>query len=263
MGLLDFIFPSRRRRKILAEPMGPDWDEHLADVAFFETLDRFDQNALLDIARILIAEKNWEGCGGLSIDARMQRVIATQAALLLLKLEDHNYFHRTQSILVYPSTFMVPRDTYDADHDGTLPEHGDATLGLAQLGGPVVLSWDAALAGAQNKDDGRNVVLHEFAHKLDMADHLADGTPPMKNPGLFTDWVRVMTEAFEDLNEAAEKGRKTLLDKYGASEPCEFFAVATEAFFEKPKPLKRQHPDLYGVLAGYYRQDPAQRARPG
>ncbi|MDX1564128.1 MAG: zinc-dependent peptidase [Phycisphaeraceae bacterium] len=263
MGLLDFIFPSRRRRRLLAEPMDRSWFGHLEQVAFFETLSRPEQDKLLEDMRILVAEKQWEGCGGQTITDEIRVVIAAQAALLLLNLEGHDYFGRTASILVYPSTFLVPRELYDPDADGTVPVHGDATLGQAQMRGPVVVSWDAALAGALNRDDGRNVVLHEFAHKLDMMDHLADGTPPIRNRALFERWVEVMSREFEALIEDAERGRKTLLDVYGASEPCEFFAVATEAFFEKPRQLGRRHPDLYEVLSDYYGQDPARRARRG
>ena len=183
--------------------------------------------------------------------------IAAQAALLILNVE-HNYYCRVRSILVYPSTFVLP----DENVSGGIRVQGKTpVLGLAAHRGPVVLAWDAARHGSYNPADGRNVVFHEFAHKLDMLDDYADGTPPLRNRKQYKTWVRIMTVEYDALVDRAERRRATLLDKYGAEEPAEFFAVATECFFEKPRPMKRRHAELYAVLSDYYRQDPAGRGR--
>jgi Mlc titration factor MtfA (ptsG expression regulator) len=122
-----------------------------------------------------------------------------------------------------------------------------------------VLAWDAVRRGNDNAEDGRNVVLHEFAHKLDMLDRFADGAPPLGSRRQYRAWARIMTEEYDDLKEQARKGRRTLLDKYGATNPAEFFAVATEHFFEQPRQMRRKHEELYGLLVDYYGQDPASR----
>ena len=120
----------------------------------------------------------------------------------------------------------------------------------------VVLSWHDVVHGAACVRDGQNLVLHEFAHQLDQEDGSADGAPILEERSHYLAWARVLSEEYEDLQEAAEKRRKTVLDKYGATNPAEFFAVATECFFEKPRQLSRKHPELYEELKRYYRQDP-------
>jgi Mlc titration factor MtfA (ptsG expression regulator) len=125
----------------------------------------------------------------------------------------------------------------------------------------VVLSWDSARHGAYDPKDGRNLVFHEFAHKLDMLDGFVNGTPPLKSRNAYRIWSEVMTREFERLQDAAERRRATVLDKYGATNEAEFFAVATECFFERGVKLEKKHPELYEVLQGYYRQDPARRPR--
>lgn len=245
----------RRRRKVLSAPPPSQWNSYLEGLPFFGTLTGPEQVRLVADARILVAEKNWEGCGGLDLTEEMQVVIAAQAALLILNL-DHEFYRRTASILVYPSTFVLP-ERYQ--RDGMVQASGTPVLGLAHHGGPVVLAWDSAWHGAENAKDGRNVVFHEFAHKLDMLDQMANGTPPLHQRDQYQAWQRIMTREFEKLNVAADKRRRTLLDKYGASNPAEFFAVATECFFEKSRLLRDKHPELYQQFQTYYRQDPAER----
>jgi Mlc titration factor MtfA (ptsG expression regulator) len=158
-----------------------------------------------------------------------------------------------QSILVYPSAYRTAPRT---DASGVVMR-GQANLGEAWQSGPVVLSWDAALGGAIDPDDGHNLVLHEFAHKLDMKTGAADGTPVLRDREQLTAWVDTMTAEFGALRDAAKRGRATVLDHYGATNPAEFFAVATECFFEKGPKLRSRHPSLYAVLRDYYQQDPA------
>ena len=182
--------------------------------------------------------------------------VSAQAGLLLLGLE-HDYYRNVLSVLVYPAGYLLPGSLIDGD---SLVEQEERVpvLGTAHQRGPVILSWRSARHGGRDGRDGRNLVYHEFAHKLDMLDGLVDGTPPMGDRQL-EQWVVVMTEAYERLRKRTGEGKRTLLDPYGATDVAEFFAVATELFFEQPVQLRDRHPRLYGVLRDFYRQDTAQR----
>jgi Mlc titration factor MtfA (ptsG expression regulator) len=253
--LFDWLFRPRRhaaRRELLAAAFPAAWAVILDRLPFYRHLDERGQQRIRDDLRVLIAEKNWEGCGGLVLTDEIQVTIAAQASLLLLNIE-HDYYADVSSILVYPSTYRtMPR----TDANGILQE-GQPNLGEAWRAGPVILAWDAARGGALHAGDGHNLVLHEFAHKLDMLDGLADGTPPLPDRGALQAWVRTMSAEFDRLRDAEANGRATLLDHYGATNPAEFFAVATECFFEQGEALRQQHPSLYDVLRDYYHQDPA------
>ena len=203
---------------------------------------------------MLVDEKDWEGCGGLEMTDEIRVTIAAQACLLILNIE-HEYYRRVTSILVYPAAYKTMPSR---GRDGVIRE-GQANLGEAWLRGPVVLSWDDARRGALDPKDGHNLVFHEFAHKLDMLDGAADGTPPLADQETLRQWVQTMTREFAALRDAAERGRKTVLDTYGATNPAEFFAVATECFFEKARQLRQRHPAVYELLKDYYQQDPAER----
>jgi MtfA peptidase len=255
--LFDWLFRPRRheaRRELLAEPFPAQWLPYLQTMPFYGRLDERGQQRLRDDLRVLIAEKEWEGCGGLVLTDEIKVTIAAQASLLLLNIE-HEYFKDVTSILVYPSSY---RTMPQQDRNGVVRQ-GQANLGEAWHRGPVVLAWDAALGGALDPKDGHNLVLHEFAHKLDLLDGLADGTPPMRDRGEFTAWVKTMSDEFTRLRDAAANGRATLLDTYGATNPAEFFAVATECFFERGPRMSARHPALYSILRDYYQQDPAAR----
>jgi Mlc titration factor MtfA (ptsG expression regulator) len=248
----------RRRRKCIARPFPPEWSVTLEqNVPSIRRLDAGERQRLQDIVKVLRAEKTWEGCGGLSLTDEIVVTIAAQAAILILNIQ-HDYYRRVRSVLVYPSTFVLPPRPA---HGGRIVSKGGPVLGLAHFRGPVVLAWDAVRHGAHNPEDGRNVVFHEFAHKLDLLDGCADGTPILADREQYGIWVRVMTGEFEALRDHRKRGRATVLDKYGAEEPVEFFAVATECFFEKSRTLARRHPELYSLLSGYYRQDPAEARR--
>ena len=247
----------RRRRKLLATPFPDAWRPFLERLPFYATLSEDEAARLRELLRVIVAEKNWQGCGGLTMTDEIKVTVSASAALLLLNLE-HNYYRRLQSILIYPSTIVTDSRQRVG---GLLTVGRQPVLGLAFLRGPVVFAWDSVVQGLQNPGDGRNVVLHEFAHKLDMLDGLADGTPQLERKEHYEEWVRVMTEEFEGLVEADTQGRRTVLDKYGATNPAEFFAVATECFFEKSRTLRRKVPELYGVLQSFYQQDPAERGR--
>lgn len=250
-----------RRQNILAEPFPSDWLAFLhRDVPHYEFLSDAEQKSLRDHVQIFVAEKTWEGCGGLELTVEMQVSIAAQACLLLLGLEHHDFYKNVDTILVYPTGYKAVQEQPGAV--AGLVEAGPSfRLGEAWSRGPVVLSWSDALNGGRNPHDGRNVVMHEFAHKLDLRHGgVADGVPDL--PGgqdQYDEWADVMSTEYERLVALHEHGRADVLDEYGATNPAEFFAVSTEAFFEKPRQLREKHPPLYDVLAGFYGQNTAAR----
>ena len=251
-------FRNRRRRKLLARPFPDEWHEVLErNVQHYARLDSSEQAKLRDDLRVLVAEKTWIGIDDLVVTDEMKVTIAAQASLLLLHI-DHDYFAQTDEIILHPTSYQTAQQYR---RGGLIVDASPDYLGQAYYRGPVVLSWASALAGGRDQDDGRNLVLHEFAHKLDMADDLSDGTPVLNNRGQYKKWVEVMTHAFNELCDRTDRRKATLLDKYGSTNEAEFFACATECFFEKPTKLRKKHRDLYDVLQEYYKQDPQARAK--
>ena len=225
--------------------------EHLA---VWPLLDPDEREHLLHDVDHLLASKTWEAARGFALDDTVRVIIAAQAALLVLGLSlDH--YREVSGIIVHPTTLHAGGER-PGPSAGTVSADRLAVVGLAQAGrGPVVLAWDQALAGAHRSEPGSNVVLHEFAHKLDMLDGTVDGTPVLARD-LRDDWVRVCTEVYDDLVAGVPRPP---LRWYGATNPGEFFAVATELFFEQPTELQAHEPALYDVLLRFYRQDPAAR----
>ena len=247
---------NRRRRKLLARPFPAAWLEYLnKNVAHYRFLSPAEQAKLRDDLRIFVAEKNWEGCGGLAMTDEIKVSVAAQACLLVLGME-HNYFDRVLSILVYPRGYRDPTETYGRDG---LIHRGQARLGESWYRGPVVLAWDHVRDQGQHPSQGHSVVIHEFAHQLDMLDGVVNGTPPLGSRDEYRRWAEVMTAEYGQLQNASEHGLATLLDQYGTRNEGEFFAVATECFFDQPAALRQRHPRLYELLRDYYRQDPAGR----
>jgi hypothetical protein len=188
----------------------------------------------------------------------MRVLIAAQAALLILGLSIDHY-RLVSGIIVHPTTVQTS-GVRPGPSRGVVTSDSLAVLGLAQDGrGPVVLAWDQALAGARRQELGHNVVLHEFAHKLDMLDGSIDGTPLLPRK-VRAEWVQVCTAVYDDLVAGVPRPP---MRWYGATNPGEFFAVATEVFFEQAQDLQSYEPELYDVLARFYRQDPAGRRYPG
>jgi hypothetical protein len=241
---------SRRRRKLLDRPFPEAWEELLAqNVWQYERLSAVHQAKLRDLLRVFIAEKNWEGCGGLELDDEMRVTVAGYASLLILELDPESYDH-VISILIYPGDYFAPQRTERPG--GLVVEEMSNRAGEAWPSGAVVLSW----ADVRSRGGGSNVVLHEFAHELDMLNHSIDGTPPLRDARRVREWYRVIRNEHECLAEQVRRKRPTLLNPYGATNPAELFAVATECFFERPAPLARRHPRLFDVLRDYYAQDP-------
>jgi MtfA peptidase len=246
----------RRRRKLRGQPIPSGWRSTLTRILpVFRRLPPQDQAELLKHVRVFLAEKRFEGCGGLELTDEIRLTIAAQACLLLLHRET-DYYPQLSTILVYPSTYLV----HDERHvEGPIWQEGEEyRLGHTQHRlGVIVLAWDAANRGAFHPSNGRNVVLHEFAHQLDFEDYSTDGAPALATRAEYLAWARVMSREFRALRAAEVAGSPTVLDKYGAANPAEFFAVATETFFERPVDLRDSHPELYAELGKFFCQDPA------
>ena len=249
-----------RRTELRERPFPPEWETLVAaNVAHYRMLNNLDRTELCALTQVFLEEKQWEGCGGLDLTDEIRVTIAAQACLLLLGIP-HDYYRNVESILIYPSTVVLPErqpgvfERIDGPVEASVP-----LLGQAFTRGPVILVWDAVLRGARHPEKGHNVVYHEFAHKLDMLDGAADGTPILIDRDRLAEWVAVCSREFLRLRRLAETGQKTFLDAYGATNEAEFFAVATEEFFDRPLALQQHAPDLYDVLRAYYNQDPAER----
>lgn len=256
------LFRRRRRARAAARPFPPEWEALLARrFASWSRLSEVDRGELRRLILVFLAEKDFEGCAGLEITDEIRVVIAAQACLLLLHRES-DYYPTVSTILVYPSAYRATGRRVgpggvvtesDGVRLGEMATHTTNSLG----GGPVVLAWDHVLAGAHDMRDGHNVVLHEFAHALDAENGNVDGAPALGDRARYTAWARVLGGEYERLVHDLQSMHRGVLDPYGATNPAEFFAVTTEAFFEKPLALRAQHPDLYAQLAAFYRQDPA------
>jgi len=257
------LITSRRRRKLTAAPFPSAWEDIIRqNVAHFGMLENAERDQLRALVQVFIAEKNWEGAGGLKLTDEIRVTISAQACLLLLGLP-HNFYQNVQSIVVYPSTVVPPQRKIGFFENPSAPiEMGNPIIGQAFQQGPVIIIWDAALRGGRHPEAGHNVIYHEFAHKLDMLDGAADGTPPLRDRAEYRDWVQTCSREYRRLKHDTEKGRTSFLDAYGATNEAEFFAVATEHFFDRPQQMVAHAPDLYRVLQEYYRQDPAKRAHP-
>ena len=225
-------------------------------VAFFPKLSGTDRAELLGHVQVFLAEKRFEGCGGLAINDEIRVTIAAQACLLLLHRRT-DYFPGLQTILVYPTTYMVEERRQVDEHlweEGTMARLGETGRRM----GSLVLAWGAVKHGAADPADGKNVVLHEFAHQLDFENQAADGVPELVTREQQLAWSEVMRSEFASLRAADETGILTLLNTYGATNPAEFFAVSVEAFFEQPRALRARHPNLYAELQKYFQQDPVE-----
>jgi len=253
---------NRRRAELRRLPFPAEWEAFLqADVAIWPYLTESERERLRGDLRIFLTEKTWEGARGAAVDDRVRVVIAAQACLLLLGWARPHLFPNVSSVIVYPAVYRV-RTT---DRSGYVESVSRAhRLGEAWGGDlPVILSWRDTLAASRDEADGHNVVLHEFAHKLDMMGGGAAGVPPLEGGDpAYEHWARVMSAEYAALRRASYWGPEPVLDRYGATSEAEFFAVATEAFFERPLHLLQERPQLYALLRDYYCQDTAARGRP-
>lgn len=251
------LLSGRRRSHLRSQEFPHSWLRIVQrNVAVFRRLTKEDQRELLGHAQVILDEKHFEGCGGLDLTDEIRVTIAAQACLLLLH-RNTDYFPHLTSILVYPTGYSVEEERHVGGgvwEEGPEDRVGHTSSQLRAL----VLAWDAVRDGAANPADGWNVVLHEFAHQLDFENKNADGTPALGGHGDYVAWSQVMSRELDALRRADAIGATTLLDTYGATNPTEFFAVATEVFFERPRALRAHHPDLYAQLQRFFKQDPVE-----
>ena len=248
----------RRARELRAAGFRPEWRD-LVDgrVPHLRLLDADERRRLEARAVDLLAGPRWEAAHGFELTDEIVVTIAAQAALLALELAPDAY-RNVGTVLVHPTTITVEGARVVAP--GLATDAPMAILGQAHLDGPVVIVWDAAREDARHPERGHNVVLHEFAHKLDMLGGSADGTPPMATREELDRWIEVCTEVYDRISHGVPDG---VLRAYAGVNPAEFFAVATEAFFDVPVRLRDREPALYEVLRAFYRQDPAARVARG
>jgi Mlc titration factor MtfA (ptsG expression regulator) len=254
-------FAERRRRRAKAADFPASWSEIVdRNVPYQRRLSAEDRAELRGDVQVFLAEKTFEGCGGLVVTDEIRVTIAAQACLLLLHRETDDY-PLLRSILVYPSAYVAPLK--EPDEGGVIREGTSVRLGESWGRGTVVLSWDDVLRGAADIHDGQNVVLHEFAHQLDQEGGSVGGAPLLPRRSMYVAWARVLGAEYARLRDDSARGKSGVLREYGATNPAEFFAVATECFFEKGAALRAKHPELYDELKLYYRQDPAELRDPG
>lgn len=245
-----------RESRVLARRAIPEalWQLTLARLPFLAARPADDLIELRRLASLFLDEKEFTGAGGLVIDDAMAVCIAAQAVLPVLRFGLAPY-RSFVGIVVHADEVVAQREVMD--DDGVVHAWDEVLTGEAMAGGPVMLSWTDVAESGESADWGYNVVIHEFAHVLDMGDGEPDGVPPLPSAAARDAWIAVLDPAFEQFCAAVDAGRDTLLDPYGATSVDEFFAVASETFFVSPKQLRAEHPDLYGLLARYFQQDPA------
>lgn len=253
-----FGFRRRRRDRLRRTPLeAGSWRTIDRNVPYVGALTAADRSELEGLVQVFLAEKRFEGCGGLAVTQEMKLTIAAQACLLLLR-RNAEVYPGLESILLYPHPYVAQTRTVQG---GIVTEGAVVRLGETWSRGSLVLSWDDVVRGAADPHDGHNVVLHEFAHQLDQQDGGSDGTPILPSRSRYVAWARVLGAAYADLVDRVHHHRPSVLDGYGATNSAEFFAVATECFFEKPGALERWYPALYDELHQFYRRDPAAAAR--
>ncbi len=247
-----------RKQRLLRRALIPAalWETVIEDSLTRFHLDQHELHQLRELASLFLVRKTINGAGGLDVDEYMRAVIASQACLLILKL-DLDYYDGWVEIIVYPDSFVVTRET--RDEIGLVHKKRSVLGGEAWGRGPLILSWKGAQPETHLHGQGSNVILHEFAHKLDMLDGSADGTPPLHPDMELRAWIDTFTDTYNHLRKRLEKRQRTDIDPYAAENPAEFFAVVSEEFFEVPDRLHHYHADVYQQLRLFYRQDPLQR----
>lgn len=244
---------NRRRRRLLAQPFPTLWLDVLQEnVALYARMIEPERARLRDVVRVLVSEKEWIGSKNFEVTDRMKVVVAAQAAILVLGLEDF-WFDNVTSILLRRRGYKTKR-RHSLGGEAYL-ESEEPLLGEAHYNGPLILAWREVDDAARRPGYGENLIYHEFAHKLDQLTGYADGTPPLPW-SLQARWEKTLKAEFEALVHATEWDQETVLDPYGATDPAEFFAVATETFFDNPLDLRRQHPELFDLFREFYRQNP-------
>lgn len=244
-----------RRNKLFQTPLCLEHIELLTqNVPLYTKLPDELRQSLHGCINYFLDQKAIVGCADLVITDQIRLTIAGNACILVLNREN-KHFPGFESILVYPDTYVARQVRYD----GMVEIHEDSTRsGESWHRGPVVLSWADVVRGSGNDQDGHNVVLHEFAHKLDEENEIMDGLPVLRDSTHYKEWASVLTREYDEFIDRVERGKNDVIDEYGAVSAPEFFAVATESFFEKSKQMKRKLPDLYHQFQKFYGLDPAE-----
>lgn len=254
------FWPNIRLKSIAAKSFPSNWREIvIRRLPFYTSMPASMQKRLEDLIKVFLIDKRFVGCAGQEIDDEIRVTIAAQACLLIIN-RTNNPYEKLDSILVYPSTFVATREV--RDELGLVSTNHIAMLGESWSQGKVILAWDNVVAGVCNLTDGQNVVLHEFAHQLDNESGSHNGAPVLATRGAYRSWAHVFTHEFEDLQKDAIKGKQGLLDHYGATNPAEFFAVASETFFEQPLKMRKSHHELFQELVSFYQLDPSNWSDP-
>lgn len=231
------------------------WREVLAQLPFLADRTAGDLTRLRRMASLFLDRKEFSGAGGFIVDDATALSVAMQACLPVLELGIEQY-DGFVGIVMHADAVVAEREFTDAD--GIVHRYDEVLAGEAMEGGPVMLSWaDVRGVGAEGSSSAYNVVIHEFAHVLDMRDGQPDGVPLLASAAAREAWLAVLMPEYDRMRERVVCGYETVLDAYAAESPDEFFAVASEAFFVTPRELKEEQPALYRLLASYYRQDPA------
>lgn len=254
MWVLRLQLQRSRRNNLFLKPLPPDWIQILEkNVSIYSLLPQNLREELHGRINIFLDEKEFIGCAGLQISNEIRVTIAGNACILLLK-RDKRCFPRFTTILIYPDTYV----SREVKSDGLVVVHEESVrAGESWYRGPVVLSWADVMRGSLNNSDGHNVVLHEFAHKLDEENEIMNGLPVLRDSSHYAEWAEVLSKEFDSLLIRIDRGTNSVIDAYGAVSPSEFFAVATESFFEKPLLMKNKLPDLYQQFRRFYNLDPA------
>lgn len=252
--LLKPYWVKQRRKKIQSQPFPKAWREILRkNVPYFYSMPADIQLQLKKHVLVFLVEKKFYGFEGIEIDDEIRVTIAAQACLLLMN-RPTNYYPKLKSIYVYPVAFIAHHQSQDAA--GVVQNRPRVLSGESWELGKVILSWKHSKKAGLVFNDGHNVVIHEFAHQLDQETGAANGAPFLRHKKR-NHWSKVFSEEYETLCRRTEQGKDSLLDSYGATNPAEFFAVASEVFFEQPAALKAEHQALYEQLKGFYHVDPA------
>ncbi len=236
-----------RRSKISAR----QWRRAFAQLPLLERLSAAEAAALRELTILFLHQKEFVGTHRLQVTGEMKLLIALQACLPILKL-GIDWYDDWSTLIIYPQGFVPQRE--EMDENGVVHQQRSALSGEAWMNGPVVLSWaEVANAGALDAD---NLVIHEFAHKLDMRNGAANGMPPLHRGMQRQQWTDAFAEAYSEFRRRLASGAETVIDAYAATDPAEFFAVLSEVFFECPARLQQLYPKVYRQLAAFYRQDP-------
>jgi MtfA peptidase len=250
-----FGLKKRRREKLRQPPLPQSWITVLeTNVPLYNRLPPADQAELHGHIQIFLAEKLFEGCRGLEITDEIRLTIAAQACILLLHRQT-DYYPSLTSILVHPQAYRATHRQHIGS--GVIIEGDEIRLGESWHRGSVVLSWEDVKRQTLSRSNSQNIVLHEFAHQIDISGGRGDSSPILQHTESFAEWTRTLQENYEQLRADVVADRPTILDDYGATDPAEFFAVATECFFENPHLLQQHHPQLYNELKEFYQQDPS------